>query len=128
MQQTLDDAVLAQKQANIHHIAQELDRRCKSVALAIGRGETAILLDRSITYINEMCNCNNEQGQKPWQLKYVPALIVGNRDLFIREVLNYLLELCACQPAENKKIMTPDQELADLKRKIKEHGLERIFE
>lgn len=128
MQKTLDDAMLAQKQANIQSMAQELDRRCKSVALAIGRADTAVLLDRSITYINEMVNCNNEQSQKPWRLNYVPALIIGNRELFISEVLNYLNEISGCEPAQNKKIMTAEEELATLKKAIREHGLEKVFD
>ena len=128
MQKTLDDAVLAQKQAHIQSIAQELDRRCKCVALSIGRSETAVLLDRSVTYLNEMLNSNNEQIQKPWQLKYVPALIIGNRELFISEVLNYLNELAGCEPSQNKKLLTPEQELSALKNKIRAHGLETIFD
>lgn len=127
MQKTLDDALLAQKQAQIQAIAQELDRRCKSVALSIGRADIAVLLDRSITYINEMVNCNNEQSQKPWRLNYVPALIIGNRELFISEVLNYLNELSACEPAKNKTTMTPEQELAEYKKIIKQHGLDPLF-
>jgi hypothetical protein len=127
MQKTLDDAMLAQKHAHIQAIAQELDRRCKSVALAMGRSETAVLIDRSVTYVNEMVNCNNEQAQKPWQLKYLPALILGNRELFISEVLNYLNELAACEPAQAKRTLTTEEELAEIRQTIKKHGLEALF-
>jgi hypothetical protein len=127
MQKTLDDAVLAQQHAHIQAIAQELDRRCKAVALAMGRSETAVLIDRSVTYVNEMVNCNNEQAQKPWHLKYLPALILGNRDLFVSEVLNYLNELTGCEPAKNKRVLSAEEELVALKQQIHDHKLEKLF-
>ncbi|OGW08938.1 MAG: hypothetical protein A2W75_06830 [Nitrospinae bacterium RIFCSPLOWO2_12_39_15] len=121
------DIEIQQKQAKIKELASELEKRLKSVAHAINRDEFANLNGKSYSYISEILNSNNEDGQKPFQIKFIPSLIVEKPEIFKAEIIDFLCELCGYESPEKKKTLTTEQELALLKRKIKEHGLEKIF-
>lgn len=127
MQMTFDDVEVSRKQAEAKSLASELDRRLKAVALSIDRHKLAAINDKSYSYISEILNTNNEEGQKPFQTKFIPSLIIENPDKFKSEVIDYLCELAGYASPEKKREMTPEEELALLKKKIKEHGLEPIF-
>ena len=122
-----DDIILSEKLARSQALAQELDRRCKSVAYSIGRAKTATILDITISYANELLNSNNETGQKHWQQKFNPALALESPDIFKREVIDFLCDICGYEHPEKKRTMTPEEELKAVKKIIKAHGLEPLF-
>ena len=128
MQMTFKDIEIQQKQAKIRELAAELDRRLKAVAVGIERKHLATLNDKAYSYISEILNSNNEAQQKPFQLSLVPSLILENPEAFKTEIIDFFCELCGHESPEKKRILTPVDELAALRRKIKEHGLEKVFE
>lgn len=109
-------------------VAAEFERQCKAVALGMGRKEFSILSGISYTYANEILNANNEQAQKPLQLPMIGSLMVGAPELFTNMVIDFCNRVCGNQPAQKKRPMTPEEENGLLWRKIKAHGLEKIFE
>ncbi len=126
-QMNIRDIEIQEKQGRIKAMAAELDRRLKAVALAIDRQVFAVLNDRSYSYISEILNTNNENGQKPFQTKFIPSLILENPEKFKIEIIDFLCDLAGYESPEKKRKMTSDEELRMLKRKIYEHGLEPVF-
>lgn len=121
------DIEIQEKQARIRTVAAELDRRLKAVALTIDRQRLATLNDKSYSYISEILNTNNEDGQKPFQVKYIPSLLVEKPEEFKTLIVDFFCELTDHFPPEKKTPLTPEEELRAYKKIIKEHGLEPIF-
>ena len=126
-QMTIRDIEIQEKQGRIKALAAELDRRLKAVAFSIDRHEFATLNDKSYSYIAEILNTNNEDGQKPFQVKFIPCLITENPEKFKEEVIDFLCELAGYISPEKKRNLTPADELNLIKQKIKAHGLEALF-
>lgn len=126
MQLTFKDVEIGEKQARVRALAAELDRRLKTVALSLDRQNFAAINDKSYSYISEILNTNCEDS-KPFQVKFIPAEIIEAPDVFKREVIDFLCELCGYSSPEKKKDLTPEQELAEIKQRIKAHGLETLF-
>jgi len=123
-----EEVIIQQKQVRIKVLACELEKRLKAVALSIPREAFALVNDKSYSYVSEILNTNSEEGQKPYQVKLIPSLTTENPDKFTEEVINWLCDLCGREHPEKRKEMTPEEELRLLKRKIREHKLESIFE
>lgn len=126
-QLTLSDIEIQEKQARIKVIAAELDKLYKGVALSMDRPHFATLIDKSYTYVNDILNTNNEEGQKPFQAYMIAALIVETPKLFTEMVLSYINNLCNLKAPEKRSELTPEEELKFIKNKIKAHGLEPLF-
>ena len=124
----LEEVVIQQKQVRIRVLAGELERRLKTVAHSIPRETFALVNDKSYSYVSEILNTNSEETQKPYQVKLIPSLITENPERFAEEVINWLCDLCGREHPQKKRELTPVEELALLKQKIKDHKLERLFE
>ena len=127
MQMSFKDIEIQEKQAKVKAMAAELDKRLKAVAYSIERHLFATLNDKSYSYINEILNTNNEESQKPFQVKFIPSLIIEQPNKFKEEVIDFLCEMAGYESPEKKRDLTPEEELTLLKNKIKEHGLEPLF-
>lgn len=126
-QLSLRDVEIQEKHGRARALAAELDRRFKAVALGIDRDEFAAINDRSYSYMSEILNTNNEDGQKPFQAKFIPSLIIESPDAFKEQVIDFLCELAGYKPPEKKSPLSAEEELALYKRKIRERGLEVLF-
>ncbi len=129
VQLTFRDVEIGEKQARVKALHAELDRRLKFVGNAIDRHTFAAINDKSYSYMGGVLNTNNEEAAKPFQISFIPAEIIESPELFMKEVVNFLTDLCGYEPSPGKKSkLTPEQELKALKDKIKNHGLEKLFE
>lgn len=106
-------------------LAADLDRRLKDVAYSIDRKDLAMVNDISYSYLSEMLNTNGDQ--KPFKTPMIPSLLLLAPDLFAQEVLGPLCDLAGYEMPEKKRLLTPEEELKKLKRRIREHGLEPLF-
>jgi hypothetical protein len=126
-QLTLKDVEVQEKQGRARALAAELDRRLKAVALGLDRHDFAAINDKSYSYMCEILNTNNEDGQKPFQAKFIPSLIIESPEAFKEQVIDFLCELTGHKPPEKKSPLSAEEELELIKRKIKSHGLEALF-
>lgn len=126
-QMDFNDVEIQEKQARIRFLAAEVDRRLKAVALTVDRHRLATLNDKSYSYISEILNTNNEDGQKPFQIKFIPSLLIERPEEFKSQVIDFLCELTGYLPPKKKSLLTPEEELCLYRKIISEHGLEPIF-
>jgi hypothetical protein len=122
-----EDIEAAERQARVKVISAELDRRYKMVARQ-NRKLFAELNDISPSYSNEILNSNNEDNSKPFPAKMIASLILIDPNLFKTECLDFQGDLCGYVPADAKRKLTPEEELAEYKRIITEHKLDPLFE
>jgi len=127
-QLTFKDVEIGEKQARIKILSAELERRLKAVALSIDRQIFSAVNDKSYSYMSEILNTNNEDAAKPYQVKFIPSLTIENPKRFKEEVIDFLCELCGYSSPEKKKDLTPEEELTLIKKKIQDHGLQKIFD
>lgn len=111
-----NDINIAEEQARIKVLADELDRLCKKVAYSIDRSELANANDVTYQAIGRMLNTNS--SQEAWKLYYVPSLAVKAPDRFRELVLTFLANLSGGE-VTRKKTLTPEQENIILKQQIK---------
>ncbi len=106
-------------------LAGELDRRLKEVAYGIDRKDLAAVNDLSYSYISEILNTNGDQKQI--RTSMIPSLALLAPDRFV-EALGFLCEIAGYNPPKKKNPLTSEQELTRVKRRIRERGLEPLFE
>jgi hypothetical protein len=127
-QLTFKDIEIHEKQAKVKAVTAELDRLYKEATSAINRNHFAAICDKSYTYISEVLNSNNEASQKPYQPLMIAALIVEAPEAYSKIVDTYIHQLIGYKPPEKQSLLTPAEELEALKKKIVEHGLEKVFD
>jgi len=128
-QMTFRDVEIGEKQARVKVLATYIQRRLKAAALSIDRHTFAAINDKSYSYISDIVNTNNEDGSKPFPVNFIPAEIIEAPDVFMKEVWNPIAELCGHQPSPGKKSpLSAEEELKELKAKIRAHGLEKVFD
>ena len=127
-QLTFKDVEIGEKQARAKILAIEIERKLKSVALTLDRQTFSAINDKSYSYMSEILNTNNEDGSKPFQVKFIPSIIIESPDTFMKEVGFFICDLCGYEKPDKKKNMTPEEELAAIKRKIHDHGIEKLFD
>lgn len=121
------DMELAENQAKIKYLNDYSQRVWKEVART-NRKEFAALNDISISYAGEILNTNDEGNSKPVQEKMIPSLMIVNPNLFKTLYLDFSLDFLGYDPARTKRKLLPEEELARIKRRIKEHKLTPLFE
>jgi hypothetical protein len=122
-----DDILIEQRQLRTKLLAGELDKRLKGVALGIDRHRLALINDKSYSYISEILNTNSEETQKPFQVKLIPSLIIEAPDRLMTEVVGWICDLAGYAAPEKKRVMSTEEELMIIKKKIALHGLQAIF-
>ena len=125
-QMVFRDLELQERATRNKVLAAELDRRFKSVGHSVDRQDLAAILDVSYSYLSEILNTNGEQ--KRFKSHHIPALVLENPDLFMVEVVGFLCEVAGYKPPEKKRTLPAEEERDNLLKKIRQHGLERIFE
>lgn len=127
-QLTFKDIEIGEKQTRSKALADDLQRRLKATAITINRNEFSAVVDKAYTTVSGVLNTNSEKAE-PFPTNWIPAVILENPDLFMTEVWNTVAAWCGYKPSPGKvSKLTPEQELESLKKKIKDHGLEKIFE
>lgn len=124
-QLSFEDMELKTIQAQVEVMAAELDRRRKDVAYCVGRKRFGLIIDKAPSYVNEILNTNGLQ--KKFQPEMEPALIAENPDKYVELVVNYLCDLCGYQHPEKKAKKPPEQELRELKKALKQKGMDVLF-
>lgn len=119
------------KQQRVTDIDLELQRRIKATALSVDRNTFADATGKAYSTVAEILNTRADVRLAPTQ--FIAANIVEAPELFIAEVINYLLELVECEPAKKKpapkkQTKTPEEQLAEIKKQIHSHGLEKLFD
>ncbi|HDZ62535.1 MAG TPA: hypothetical protein ENH40_05260 [Nitrospirae bacterium] len=127
-QMSLKDIDIPEKRARAEELAAELDRRLKAVALQSDRNTIAAINDKSYSYFSDILNTNNERAQRPFQVKFIPSLLIENPEKFKEEVIDFLCEICGYEPPEKKRKLEAEEKLNLIERRIENHGLEKIFE
>ena len=127
-QLTLKDVEISEKKARAESLAADLDRRLKVAALAADRGTIAAINDKTYSYMSDILNTNNENNQRPFQVKFIPSLIIENPKVFKEEVIDFLCDLCGYETPEKKKHLSDEEKIIKLERRIKQHGLEKLFD
>jgi predicted translin family RNA/ssDNA-binding protein len=119
----LKDVLIAQEQARVKALADELDRLCKEVAYSVDRTELANANDVTHQAMSKMLNSNG--GQSEWGLKYVPSLALKAPDKFAETVLFFLENLCGRDHPDKKRDLTPEEELKQLKQTLREMQMDQ---
>jgi len=125
-QLTLKEIEIAEMQARVKSVSCAFERLCKEISRGLNRHDLADSVDRSYSYISDILNTN--QDGKPFTMYLLIATCLINPDMFRDNILKFLNELAGCYPPKKIRPLTADEELRLIKRKIKEHGLEPIFE
>ncbi len=126
-QATFEDLKIQEEHGRIKAITAELDRLYKNVAYCIGRKRFGELIDKAGSYVNELLNSNNEEGQKPFQPYMIAALIVGCPSKFMEIVVFPICDLCGYDRPEKKRKRSAEEELKELRKTIKAKGLDSVF-
>ncbi len=126
IQLTLKEVEIAELQTRVKTVTEAFERTCREIARATNRHDLSAAVDKSYSYVSDILNTN--QDGKPFTLYLLIATCLLNKDLFRDSILKFLNELADCYPPKKIRPMTAEDELRLLKRKIKEHGLEPIFE
>jgi hypothetical protein len=119
----LEEVRVAQEQAKIKALVDELDRRCKEVAQGIKREELATANDVTFQAISKMLNTNGEQSC--FTLKYVPSIALKNPDKFAETVLFFLCDMCGREHPDKKRPLTAEEENKLLKEKLRAMKLDQ---
>lgn len=124
-QSSFADMEVEQLQKKVEFIAGELDRRLKEIAYCVGRKELSACTGLSYSYISEILNTSG--AQKPFQLSMVPALIIRKPDKFKELLIDFFCDLTDHEHPDKKAKKPPEQELRELKKALKDKGMDVMF-
>lgn len=126
VQTTIREVEISQLQAQVKIMTEEFERICKEAGRSVNRNDLAASVDKSYSYISDILNTN--QDGKPFTLYLLIATCLLNKNIFRDAILGFLNEIGECYPPKKIRPLTAEEELREIKQKIKEHGLEPIFE
>ena len=88
----------------------------------VGLKNFAFLIKRDPQQIRDALNSNG----KHFSVKWVPILIRRDPE-FATAYINFLCDLAGKEHPGDRKALTPEEELAQIKETIQKHGLQTLF-
>lgn len=124
-QMTIKDIEIAELQARVKAFSEEFEQICRISARSVNRHDLSSTVDKAYSYVSDILNVNDG---KNFPLYLLVAVCIMNPDVAREMILGFLSEITGSEVPRKKRMLTAEEELRIIKRKIKEHGLEPIFE
>ena len=121
----LNDLLTQERAVKVKWIADERQRLCREVADSLDSKDLAAVCGISYQYVRAMLNRNGEK--KDWNNIYDGALMILAPDLYAEKVLSFDAEMAGREEPPKKHPLTPEERLAALEKRIRDHGLEKLF-
>jgi len=121
---TIKDIEIAELQARVKAHSEEFEHICRIAARSVNRHDLSAAVDKAYSYVSDILNINDG---KNFPLYLLTAICLMNPEIAREMILGFLAKITNSETPQKKKLLTPEEELSIIKRKIREHGLDPIF-